>query len=917
MKKKLLLTSVLTLSLAIGVGAMCWPKSMKVVNAYDHKTKGELPTTLNLKDSTSTAIRNYYADLTQLTNDELTGENLLASLKPILSKDQIYYSYDEPTGTNNAIWHMYEIIDRDWKKSPASDIVDSTSDTYISGSSYDSETETLSGYKYRTTNPYLHVLYYDRDYPNHMTAWFNHGGTLRTTTELSVEREHIWPKSHGFSGDSETTGGARGDPMHLWAGEGVSNGVHSDDVYGYVDKSKSYKSCGNQEFTTYTHYSTSEYAHHNYSGTSLSLGNGRVFEPQDSDKGDIARAIFYMAARYNDIAGTDNNIDCNNPNLRLSDEVSTASGQSTKDTPFSIGILHDLLEWHKADPVDEFEIHRNNILFNNYTNNRNPFIDFPEWADFIWGTPEENMTYSAPTGYANPAMDTINGYNEDVPEGVVDVLNSGVTGITVNKYLEFTDKSVPTSDALYSGVCAGSYNSIQLRTTNSNEGVVQTKSGGTVNKITVDWNTNTATNRRIDIYGKNSAYSSATDLYSNDSDVKGALLGSIINGTNTSILVSGDYDYIGFRANGTGALYLDNVYIEYKVLPTSITATANRGFHPGEAITKNDITVVDNLGNQIDNFEFADNNHIFTYEEVPADGVEGTKLFEDTISYGKLKCDLSVTLSRRNYVAPLVDDVLTFEDIGTGKAGYTDFSNVTFDSPAVYAGTIAGAHSSIQLNTPSPRGIITTASGGKLLSVEVEWNENMSSSNTLRIYGKNTAYDSSADLYNESTRGTLLGNITYGTANSLSITGDYAYIGIVAAGGALYMDSITITYKGNETASNVSNYIMIDDTNDQCLTKLDLAIAKLNTMSTSEKALFWESETYVIKTARTRLNAWATHEKKTITYVNDSFILSSGNVSLNKVMDQKNINLMIIVFTSIGATFALAILLQLKKKKEQ
>ena len=113
MKKKLLLASILTLSLAIGVGAMCWPKSMKVVNAYDHKTKGELPTTLNLKDSTSTAIRNYYANLTQLTNDKLTGENLLASLKPILSKDQIYYSYDKPTGADNAIWHMYEIIDRD------------------------------------------------------------------------------------------------------------------------------------------------------------------------------------------------------------------------------------------------------------------------------------------------------------------------------------------------------------------------------------------------------------------------------------------------------------------------------------------------------------------------------------------------------------------------------------------------------------------------------------------------------------------------------------------------------------------------------------------------------------------------------------------------------------------------------------
>ena len=50
-----------------------------------------------------------------------------------------------------------------------------------------------------------------------------------------------------------------------------------------------------------------------------------------------------------------------------------------------MGILQDLLEWNKLDPVDEFEIHRNNLLYRNFSFNRNPFIDFPEWAEYIWG----------------------------------------------------------------------------------------------------------------------------------------------------------------------------------------------------------------------------------------------------------------------------------------------------------------------------------------------------------------------------------------------------------------------------------------------------------------------------------------------------------------------------------------------------
>ena len=66
-----------------------------------------------------------------------------------------------------------------------------------------------------------------------------------------------------------------------------------------------------------------------------------------------------------------------------------------------MGLISDLLEWNELDPVDEYEIHRNNLLFNNFTNNRNPFIDFPQWANYIWGS-------ESGTKHASPMVDRIN-----------------------------------------------------------------------------------------------------------------------------------------------------------------------------------------------------------------------------------------------------------------------------------------------------------------------------------------------------------------------------------------------------------------------------------------------------------------------------------------------------------------------------
>ena len=373
------------------------PKSVNKVEAYEKTT---LTTTINLNDYSDNDIRNYYSNLNSLSDSERTGNNLLKNLKPILMNGQKYYSYDVSSGKD--IWKMYEITDRDWKKSPASEIA-----------GYDSSTNTITGYKYgdsaskKESNPFIHALYVNRNVENKVHAWAREDDTSShgNNAEWAIDREHIWPKSQGFEDSSEDPGtsGARGDPMHLWAGDSyVNSALHSNYFYGYVDKDKSYTD-GKDKYA---------YVSGNLMGVSKTLGGTTsVFEPQDSDKGDIARAVFYMAARYNNIAGTDTSIENDNPNLELVNDLNEwkATGYiSTSTTTGKLGILQDLLEWNKLDPVDEYELHRNNLLYGNFTNNRNPFIDFPEWADLIWGASKGSKS-------ANPSSDEIARPQDFVP----------------------------------------------------------------------------------------------------------------------------------------------------------------------------------------------------------------------------------------------------------------------------------------------------------------------------------------------------------------------------------------------------------------------------------------------------------------------------------------------------------------------
>ncbi|MBO7481377.1 MAG: InlB B-repeat-containing protein, partial [Bacteroidales bacterium] len=156
----------------------------------------------------------------------------------------------------------------------------------------------------------------------------------------------------------------------------------------------------------------------------------------------------------------------------------------------------------------------------------------------------------------------------------------------------------------------------------------------------------------------------------------------------------------------------------------------------------------------------------------------------------------------------MVTDVLNRALTGVTGTSYSNWSGKTSISSAVYAGNSAGGNNSIQLRSSNNSGIVTTTSGGNVKKVTVVWNSNTASGRTLNIYGKNTAYSSASDLYNASTQGTLLGTIVCGTSTELTISGDYAYIGMRSNSNAMYLTSISIDW---ETSS--SNYSVLYDAN--------------------------------------------------------------------------------------------------------
>lgn len=155
------------------------------------------------------------------------------------------------------------------------------------------------------------------------------------------------------------------DAFHVYPTDGKVNGQRSNYQFGECANGVSLggKALGKLGQSTFPGY------------TSL-----KVFEPDDQYKGDFARTYFYMATRYADICGGWGN---------AFNAVASNSGLSK----YSIALF---LKWHREDPVSQKEITRNDAVYAKQ-HNRNPFIDYPMLAEFIWGTQKGQAWYKTST----------------------------------------------------------------------------------------------------------------------------------------------------------------------------------------------------------------------------------------------------------------------------------------------------------------------------------------------------------------------------------------------------------------------------------------------------------------------------------------------------------------------------------------
>lgn len=157
-------------------------------------------------------------------------------------------------------------------------------------------------------------------------------------------------------------------------------------------------------------------------------------------------------------------------------------------------------------------------------------------------------------------------------------------------------------------------------------------------------------------------------------------------------------------------------------------------------------------------------------------------------------------------------DELTWNGLGLpgNKTSYTEFSNKKFNSDALYSGQAASNNGAyIQLRKTNPSGIVTTQSGGKVKSVTIAWSGSTPANRYVTFYGKTSAYQNGADLYNNNSKGEEIGKITKPDKNgddantiTLALEGDYEYLGILASA-AVYINKITITWeKSNSSLSD-------------------------------------------------------------------------------------------------------------------
>lgn len=210
-------------------------------------------------------------------------------------------------------------------------------------------------------------------------------------------REHIFCQSRG---GFEVANGDTADGIGVWNStsaasvvDGVSDAHHIRAENGQENSSRNNKNYGTVNSSTV------------YAGPTGTQGSWR---------GDVARALFYMAVRFDGL-----NVVNGDPSEYLP-STSIASG--------NIGDLATLLVWNHSDPKDDFEMNRNNYIYT-WQMNRNPFIDYPLLVDYIFGA-NFGQPWSSSLSIQNPIENKVAVYPNPTTDYII------VTGLEGNSKVE-------------------------------------------------------------------------------------------------------------------------------------------------------------------------------------------------------------------------------------------------------------------------------------------------------------------------------------------------------------------------------------------------------------------------------------------------------------------------------------------------
>ncbi|MCF2949719.1 ExeM/NucH family extracellular endonuclease [Paraglaciecola aquimarina] len=262
-----------------------------------------------------------------------------------------------------------------------------------------------TGHKNLTYSDVWTALTYTDEDPantNNVTLWYSNRSQAKSTNGSGSassnpdnwNREHSWPKSHGFSSSSLE---AYTDIHHL----------RPTDIS--INSSR-----GNLDFDN---------SDNPLSESPLNRVDSDSFEPRDDIKGDVARMMFYMDTRYEGF-GSDAT-----PDLELVNRLTTTNESK-------LGMLCTLNAWHAADPVDDAERTRNNRIYE-LQGNRNPYTDNPAWVDILYpatdcnsnggdnGEPSDGNDGDTGTGEEEPVDNGSSVTSDIIISGVIDGPLSG------------------------------------------------------------------------------------------------------------------------------------------------------------------------------------------------------------------------------------------------------------------------------------------------------------------------------------------------------------------------------------------------------------------------------------------------------------------------------------------------------------